>query len=81
MGGNSPIRYAKLRRALLRGGANEGAINGSHHNWNYRGIAQSIPVHHNQVKASYVRRLRQSWGLTREDGVSDTDFWNGDWGA
>ncbi|MCA8910182.1 MAG: hypothetical protein KDB82_00635 [Planctomycetes bacterium] len=80
MAGNSPIRYAKLKRALLRGGAEEGSINGSHHNWRYKGMNQSIPVHRNLVKARYVVRLRKAWKLRSEDGVSDKDFWNGNWG-
>jgi hypothetical protein len=81
MAGNSPIRYAKVRRALLRGVATEGNINGSHHNWTYRNQNQTLPVHRNLVKAVYVKRLRHAWKLTAKDGVSDKDFWNGDWGA
>lgn len=50
MAGNSPIRYAKLKRALSRGGAEERGIAGSHHNWAYRGVAFSIPVHAGKVK-------------------------------
>lgn len=81
MAGNSPIRYAKIRRALLRGGATEGSVNGSHHNWSYRSQGQSLPVHHNQVKAVYIKRLRQAWKLRPSDGVSDSDFWDGNWGG
>lgn len=79
MGGNSPIRYATLRRALLRGEAVERSINSSHHNWIYRQMLQTIPVHSGLVKARYVTRLRKAWGLTRQDGVSDDDFWEGNW--
>lgn len=81
MAGNSPIRYAKIKRALSRGGATALNINGSHHNWAYRGIVFAIPVHRNLVKARYVKLLRKAWSLSPADGVSDKDFWNGDWGG
>ncbi|MBZ0135101.1 MAG: hypothetical protein K8I27_01860 [Planctomycetes bacterium] len=74
MAGNSPIRYAKIERALNRGGALELNINGSHHNWAYRVIVFAIPVHRNLVKARYVKLLRRAWKLTPADGVSDKDF-------
>jgi hypothetical protein len=79
MGGNSPIRYRKIKRALDRGGAELTSINGSHFNWTYKGRPFTIVVHSNEVKAPYIRRLREFWSLTVADGVSDRDFWNGDW--
>lgn len=45
MAGNSPVRYAKLDRALLRGGAEMRGISGSHHKWLYRDLPYPIPVH------------------------------------
>jgi predicted RNA binding protein YcfA (HicA-like mRNA interferase family) len=81
MGGNSPIRYAVIERALRRGGAVHTRTRGSHHNWTFRGRAFTIVVHNNVVKAPYIKRLREFWSLAPQDGVSDKDFWDGKWTA
>jgi predicted RNA binding protein YcfA (HicA-like mRNA interferase family) len=79
MGGNSPIRYGLIERALRRGGKKHTRTRGSHHNWIYRGRAFTIVVHGNAVKAQYIRRLREFWSLREDDGVSDKEFWDGKW--
>jgi predicted RNA binding protein YcfA (HicA-like mRNA interferase family) len=80
MGRNSPIPYRDIKRALERGGAIHISTNGSHFIWKYKDkLPFAVVVHKNEVKAPYIKRLRRQWALTVSDGVSDDDFWNGNW--
>ncbi|MEE9312019.1 MAG: type II toxin-antitoxin system HicA family toxin [Planctomycetota bacterium] len=79
MGGNSPIPFRKVKRAFSRGGAEHINTNGSHFVWVYLEQEVVIVVHKNQVKSYYINDARKQWALTRYDGVSDKDFWDGNW--
>ncbi len=79
MAGNSPIAYSKVERASRRGGATCRNSGGSPFIWTYKSLSMSIPVHKNKVKVGYVNRARKLWYLLEKDGVSDKDFWAGNW--
>lgn len=60
MAQGSPHRFAVVRRNLEDHGWRLVRIHGSHHKFEHSdGRIFSIPVHHNQVKACYVRKIEK----------------------
>jgi len=81
------IKYKDLRTTLNRGGAVFVRQSGSHRVWEFEvdGSPRSyvIPAHNDgsEVSETYIRRLRQLWRLSVAHGVSDEDFFAGNWPA
>ena len=62
-----PTRYAVVAKLLKQHGWTLDRIKGSHHAFAKEGEPPLIiPVHHNQVKAVYVRKIKKQLGV-RED--------------
>ena len=56
----SNVRFAEVRKLLETHGWTLSRIRGSHHVFTKPGAgAVPIPVHHNQVKAAYVRKIQK----------------------
>ena len=77
------LKYRELHTLLTRCGAREVRQRGSHVIWEYSGVFAVFTPHGGgeDVPRNEIRRARNAWKLRPEDGVSDDQFFNGDWGA
>jgi predicted RNA binding protein YcfA (HicA-like mRNA interferase family) len=56
----SNVRFAEVRKLLELNGWTLARIRGSHHVFTKPGLGSlPIPVHRNQVKAAYVRKIQK----------------------